>query len=74
MELSPTQPAGIRFYDPCPPWISKLRSDGKVACDLFLFVEDERVTGPGKELTWQASHVLASKQSYLGIQDAGRKA
>ena len=30
--------------------------------------------GPTKELTWQASHTLASKQSYLGIQNAGRKA
>jgi hypothetical protein len=45
-----------------------------VACDLFTFVDDERVTGPDEELTWQASHALASKQSYLGIQDAGRKA
>ncbi len=44
-----------------------------MACDLFTFVDDERVTGPTNELTWQASHVLASKQSYLGIQDAGRK-
>jgi hypothetical protein len=42
---------------------------------LFTFVDNERVTGPNKELTWQASHILASKQSYLvGIQDAGRKA
>jgi hypothetical protein len=37
-------------------------------------VDDERVVGPTEELTWQASHVLASKQSYLGIQDAARKA
>ncbi len=51
-----------------------MRSNGRVACDVFSFVDDERVTGPTKELTWQASHVLASKQSSLGIQDAGRKA
>jgi hypothetical protein len=37
-------------------------------------MDGERVTGPDKELTWQASHVLASKQSYLGIQDADWKA
>jgi hypothetical protein len=30
--------------------------------------------GPTEELNWQASHALASKQSYLGIQDAARKA
>ena len=35
--------------------------------------DDEHMTGPDEELTWQASHALALKQSYLGIQDAGRK-
>jgi hypothetical protein len=65
---------GSKEYDPCKSWISKLRSDGRVACDLFTFVDDERVTGPDEELTWQTSHSLASKQSYLGMQDAGRKA
>jgi hypothetical protein len=65
---------GTRAYDPCLSWISKMRSDGRVACDIFAFVDDKRVTGPDKDLTWQASHVLAAKQSYLGIQDVGRKA
>jgi hypothetical protein len=46
---------GLKEYDPCNSWISKLRSDGRVACDLFTFVDDERVTGPDEELTWQAS-------------------
>ena len=32
------------------------------------------MTRPDKKLTWQASHALASKQSYLSIQDAGQKA
>ncbi len=32
------------------------------------------MVGPSKKLMWQASYVLASKQSYLGIQDAPRKA
>jgi hypothetical protein len=65
---------GSKEYDPCVSWISKLRADGRVACGLFTFVDDERVTGPDQDLTWQASHALASKQSYLGIQDAARKA
>jgi hypothetical protein len=51
-----------------------MRSDGRVACDIIAFVDGERVTGPDKDLTWQASHFLSAKQSYLGIQDAGRKA
>ena len=53
---------GSKEYDPCKSWISKLRSDGRVACDLFTFVDDERVTGPDEELTWQTSHSLASKR------------
>jgi hypothetical protein len=65
---------GSREYDPCLSCISKMRSDGRVACDLFSFVDNERITGPDKELTWQASHTLAAKQSYLSVQDAGRKA
>ena len=65
---------GTRGYDPCVTWISKRREDGRIACDVFTFVDDERVVGPDEELTWQASHALASKQSYLGIQDAARKA
>ena len=65
---------GVSDYDPCVTWISKRRKDGRIACDVYTFVDDERVTGPDEDLTWQASHVLASKQSYVGIQDAARKA
>jgi hypothetical protein len=65
---------GSREYDPCTLWITKVHADGRVACNIFSFVDDERVTRLDEELTWQASHVLASKQSYLGIQDAGQKA
>ena len=51
-----------------------MQADGRVACNLFMFVDDKQVTGADEDLAWQASHTLASKQSYLGIQDAGRKA
>ena len=65
---------GTNDYDPCTSWISKIRGDGRVACDILSFVDDERVVGPDGDLTWQASHKLTSTQSYLGMQDAGRKA
>ena len=64
---------GTKDYDPNVSWLTKRRKDGLIACDVFTFVDDERVTGPTEELTWQAAHTLASKQSYLGIQDAARK-
>ncbi len=65
---------GTKDYDPCVTWISKRQEDGRIACNVFTFVNNERVFGPDEGLTWQASHALASKQSYLGIQDAARKA
>ena len=64
---------GLVTYDPTISWICKVRLDGRIACDLFTFVDDERVTGATRELTWQASHKLAAIQSYLGVQDAARK-
>ncbi len=65
---------GTKDYNPCVSWITDRREDGMMACNMFTFVDNEQVVGPTKELMWQASHVLASKQSYLGIQDAARKA
>jgi hypothetical protein len=76
-ELNPFQwevTPGTNDYDPRFSWIVIKRKDGQIACALFTFVDDERVVGPTEELTWQASHVLASKQGYLGTQDAARKA
>ena len=78
-ELNPFQWKTVRLnlpgpgYDPTLPWVSKLREDGRIACDLHTFVDDERITAPSEELAWQAGHVLAATQSYLGIQDAARK-
>ena len=65
---------GTKGYNPCNSWISKQRKNGRTACNVFTFIDNEHVVRPSEELTWQASHVLASKQSYLGIQDAARKA
>jgi hypothetical protein len=65
---------GTVGYDPSESWIAKVRLDGLTACDLFTFVDDERVVGATEELTWQAAHTMAAKQAYLGIQDAARKA
>ena len=51
-------PGGVS-YDSRMSWINKMRHDGLIACDIFTFVDDERLVGPTKELTWQASHRLA---------------
>ena len=64
---------GSTNYDPTQTWICKMRKDLMMACDMLTFVDDERVAGPTRELTWQASHRIAAIQAYLGIQDAARK-
>lgn len=60
-------------YDPSKSWISKIRADGRVAADLFSYVDDERITAPDEGLAWKAAHKLGSIQSYFGIQNALRK-
>ncbi len=39
-------------YDPSKPWLSKIRADGRVAADLFSFVDDETQKGGGR---WKAT-------------------
>ena len=65
---------GSKSYDPSQPWIKKVRADGQSASELFTFVDDERVAGATADNGWEASHAVASKQAYVGVQDAARKA
>jgi hypothetical protein len=61
-------------YDPTLPWVSKIRLGDKcIACDVVIFVDDLRVTGPTKNEAWQASQRAAALLNHLGIQDAPRK-
>ena len=39
-------------YNPSLTWVSKLRQDGYIACDLFTFVDDERIDTPTEDLAW----------------------
>jgi hypothetical protein len=65
---------GSDNYNPGLPWISKVRSeDGKIAADLFTFMDDFRPTGPTKKEAWLAGRRTASILNTLGIQDAARK-
>jgi hypothetical protein len=65
---------GKTDYDPTLPWVSKIRlGDNCIACDVVIFVDDLRVTGPTKSEAWQASQRAAALLNHLGIQDAPRK-
>ena len=41
---------GSETYDPTLPWVSNIRlGDGRIAADLFIYVDDVRLTGSSSE-------------------------
>ena len=65
---------GTESYDPSLPWVSKIRlDDGQIAADLFIYVDDGRITAPSKEECWLATRQATSRLNGLGIQEAARK-
>jgi hypothetical protein len=60
-------------YDASLPWLMKIRSDGKIACDKVVYVDDGQIVGHTNEAGRQAMRKLCSGLSYLGVQDAARK-
>jgi hypothetical protein len=58
---------GSETYDPRLPWIYKRRADGRMAVDLFIYVDDVRIIAPDSELAWQASSRVAKVCSWLGL-------
>jgi hypothetical protein len=61
-------------YDPRVQWVSKIRKeDGRVAADLFIYIDDFRPTAPYEEECWQAARKTGSTLNLLGLQEAPRK-
>ncbi len=51
----------------------KVRDDGHLACEIFIYVDDGRVTGWNKVECWRAVQRFSSTLTSRGIQDAYRK-
>ena len=65
---------GSKGGDPSRPWVYKLRlDDGKIACNVVIYVDDLRITGPTCEEAWAACKRVANYLSWLGIQHSPRK-
>jgi hypothetical protein len=65
---------GMPEYNPGLAWVFKVRqSDGMVASDLFIYVDDARVIGNSEDDCWLATRQTASLLNHLGLQDAARK-
>lgn len=64
---------GSEKYDPTRPWVMKIRTDGNLASEVYIYVDDGRATGHSAEACWAAIRRFASICTKLGIQDAARK-
>ena len=64
---------GTAEYDPTQHWYQTLDYDGNLAAMLAIFVDDERIHHSTEEGAWKAARQVATRESYLGIQDAARK-
>ena len=64
---------GSETYDPSLPWVMKIRRDGKLGCEIYIYVDDGRVTGWCKLECWRAVQKFSRVLTTLGIQDASRK-
>ena len=64
---------GSVAYDPTLPWVFKVRFDGHLGCEIYVYVDDGKVTGWCKAACWSAASRFSKIMSKLGIQDAARK-
>ena len=64
---------GSEGYRPDLPWVMKIRLDNHLASEVFVYVDDGRITGHDEEACWAACRRMASKCSERGVQDASRK-
>ena len=51
----------------------KIRAEGHLAAEIFVYVDDGRATGHNPRLTWAAARAYAAGCSRRGGQDALRK-
>ncbi len=64
---------GLTGYRADLPWVMKLRWDGDLAAEVFVYVDNGRPTGPTEFLTWQAGRAYGAGCTRRGVQDASRK-
>ena len=65
--------SGDESYTPKLPWVMKVRSDGHLASEVFIYVDGGLIIAHSKLVCWQAAKKFCSTCNSLGIQDASRK-
>lgn len=64
---------GSKNYDPSMPRVYRIRVEGTMAGDLFIYIDDLRVTAPSHSDCWTGAHQVCCRLTWLGLQDAPRK-
>jgi hypothetical protein len=64
---------GTPDFDPSMAWVAKVRGGGRVAADLFIYMDDFSPTGPNAKECWRDSMRAVGVCNHLDIQDAPRK-
>ena len=64
---------GSHGYNPSLPWVMKVRSDGHLASEVYVYVDDGRATGWSAQECWRAVRRFCGVCSHRGVQDASRK-
>ena len=64
---------GNSNYNPRKPRVYKVRDDGKIAADLFIYIDYLRPTASTEGEAWEAAHQVDSKLCWFGLQDVAWK-
>ena len=64
---------GTKAYQPGKPWFSILAYDSSLVSLLAIYMDNERIHTSSYEKAWACAHQVATREAYLGMQDAGRK-
>ena len=65
--------SGTWHYRPDLPWVMKLRWDGHLATEVFIYVDNGRCVGFCWEIYWPPARQLASLCAKYGVQDRAAK-
>ena len=63
----------MSLYNPSRPWVYKIRSDKRIASDLFFYMDDDKLNSFFALECWEAAKRVCQIMSYLRIQDAYRQ-
>ena len=64
---------GDESYTPKLPWATKVREDGHLESEVFIYVDDGRIISHSELVCFQVENIFGSICNSLGIQYASRK-